>query len=685
MKKILSIVFSVIMCIQFSACNENKEGSDTSANTANGITLFLDVEELVLEEGESSVITAILSEEAELVWDSSDRSVATVEDGFVVALKEGETIITAIITDGTVYATCKVTVTERVYTYDPEDIPVIAASAESGFYLNEFDLKLETNRPDCTVYYTIDGSDPLSSDTKTVYSDKIRVYDRTKDKNVLSAIEPSTISTFSFNNPHAVPTVKVDKCFALKAVAVTENGLVSERIDRTYFVGDIAKFYMDAQNFMIVSLTSDAYNLFDYEYGIYVNGKTYDEVGNPADGGWAMANYRNKGREWERTAHAEFLENDGSTALSMDCGIRIQGGYSRGDVLKSFRLYARKDYTPETSKFKYNFFEGLKSEYNGKKIDKFKKLVLRTGSNEAFSLKFQDHLQQKMVKGGNYSVQEGRPCLVYLDGEFWGYYILQEDFSKEYFEDHYGVGEDDVVMIKSDVLRDGVPVTAKAEEGTDEDLAEYFEMNEWFKTADLTKQTDYNKACEYFDVESLSEYLAFQAYISNCDWPYKNWAFWKSRKIDSSNPYADGKWRLCIYDTELGGDSINASASWGRGIYGARDNVLNNYVNQYNARNPERSDHMILFIYKFYKNSSFKNLLKESLREMAGYLSSSQWSEQAAAYKAIYTEADMNKFFKRYPCVGASYNGSFIATYNRVMNFYSNRESYVLNTMINSI
>ena len=46
------------------------------------------------------------------------------------------------------------------------------------------------------------------------------------------------------------------------------------------------------------------------------------------------------------------------------------------------------------------------------------------------------------------STKASRPCVVYLNGEYWGLYVLEEDYSDNYFESHYGVNKDDVVVYK---------------------------------------------------------------------------------------------------------------------------------------------------------------------------------------------------------------------------------------------
>lgn len=85
-------------------------------------------------------------------------------------------------------------------------------------------------------------------------------------------------------------------------------------------------------------------------------------------------------KEWERDCHIELneisAEGNVTNALSQDCGIRIQGNYSRSDLQKGFRLYARKKYGEK--KFNYEVFEGLKNA-SDETIDSFKTLTLRAG------------------------------------------------------------------------------------------------------------------------------------------------------------------------------------------------------------------------------------------------------------------------------------------------------------------
>src|SRR5690606_35549978 len=104
----------------------------------------------------------------------------------------------------------------------------------------------------------------------------------------------------------------------------------------------------------VVSLVFDEDSFFDYESGIYVLGKLFDDWQElnedvQPDGG-TPANYLQGGDDWERPAHIEYFESNGETVINQNIGVRIHGGWSRQYAKKSFRLYSRSDYG--TSRFR---------------------------------------------------------------------------------------------------------------------------------------------------------------------------------------------------------------------------------------------------------------------------------------------------------------------------------------------
>ena len=178
-------------------------------------------------------------------------------------------------------------------------VSVPGFSAESGFYENDFELTL-TAAEGSTVYYTTDGSVPTTE--SEVYSAPLKITDRTSQPNVYSARTDVSSSDFIPSN--------VTKGTIVKAFAVDKDGNASEVVSKSYFVGiDIMKQY---GGFPVVSLTIDPDDFFDYERGIYVQGKIYDEYvasgqSNPMQPWTDEANYTQRGKDWERRVYFEIF------------------------------------------------------------------------------------------------------------------------------------------------------------------------------------------------------------------------------------------------------------------------------------------------------------------------------------------------------------------------------------------
>lgn len=330
----------------------------------------------------------------------------------------------------------------------------------------------------------------------------------------------------------------VNKGTVIRACAEGTSGKCGKTVTATYFV-DVSS--ADHNDLPIVSITTDPDGLFNEKTGIYCLGdvyKEYDEE-NP-DHPWngsIPANYNQRGREWEKECYVEYFDSEGNSLISQDCGIRIQGGWSRADYQKSFRLYARNDYGK--SSFDTVSWDSF-TDVNGEAITSCKTFVLRNGGNDANYSKFKDMMIQNMVSGRGVETQQGTACVLFIDGEYWGLYTLQTDYSDRYFADRYNVAKSNVVMYKNDELSEG--------EAEDEKL--FNDMYKFITENDMSIEENYRKACAMIDMDNLVEYAATEMYIFNDDWPQNNYACWRTRTIEQGNSYADGRWRFVLFDTE---------------------------------------------------------------------------------------------------------------------------------------
>ncbi len=575
-------------------------------------------------------------------------------------------------------------------------------SVESGVYSEEFLLTMSVDAGH-GILYTTDGSDPSVSKSRSIYTGPIEITKRSGDKNVVSAVSTSLISTnFSDYSASAGVTCRiksptddaVDKCTVIRAVAMNSDGKPVQTKGATYFIGS-ADEHIDGikesceasgNSLAVISITTNFDYLFDHNYGIYVKGASFDKSLKEfkktnkwfkgEDTRKLLANYSQRGREWEREAHMEMFEMTDTSCvsvLSQDCGIRIQGNYSRSDLQKGFRLYARGDYGE--SKFNYTVFGDELVNKDNEIIENFDTLVLRAGGNCAFTCKYNDTYWQDLSSSMDVSTKASRPCVVYLNGEYWGVYVLEEDFSDDYFNDHYGVKKKDVVVYKGDA--ETYSIGYKLDEGEipeGEEVDYYFsDLLEFFDThKDLKSEEDYNEFAKLVDVQSVMDYFSIEVWINNkWDWPGKNWSMWKSINPDDTNEYNDGRWRFCLYDIEFGGVSGGSDA--GTNTI-KEDNYKPKGLLDFDTDNPA----VLCFAYLM-TNENFRTEFCNQLLELSDTifekeLALSVLTEYENSYGPLFEQ-----FFERYPGTGskddALYGG--YASSKCIRDFLAKRENNI--------
>ena len=103
------------------------EATATCVVTVKSIDVTISQTTATIEKGQTLTLTAEAGDGGEILWGSSDESIATVKDGVVTALKEGKVIITARRAQAGA-AICEVTV---VWTDKPSDYAVINFGVEN--------------------------------------------------------------------------------------------------------------------------------------------------------------------------------------------------------------------------------------------------------------------------------------------------------------------------------------------------------------------------------------------------------------------------------------------------------------------------------------------------------------------------------------------------------------------------
>lgn len=360
-------------------------------------------------------------------------------------------------------------------------------SLGAGFYNSTQTLSISS--PTGLVRYTLDGKDPDQS-------------------------------CALFSTPLSIDSTTVVRA---RTYSTDPLELPSEIITNTYFINENIEL-------PVVSLTSDPYNLFDYYYGIYVFGPNADTVNVPFQGS-------NFWQGWERPANIEYFDPNGNLGFETPSSIAIQGNYSKAWPQRGFAVKTKENYKGET--IDYPLFPDKPN------ITQYKSFNIRNAGSDWNKAHMRDRFNQKNAqKSTGLDIMDGRPCVLFINGDYWGVYELREKQDKDYIENNSGVPSDkiDFLQFDGDII-----------EGSN---TAFLNMSTWIGANDMSVAANYNTAKGMLDIENFCDYFITETYIINIDWlgSYtNNIKFWRP-----NNPV--GKWRYVLWDTDL---SLGFASAWG--------------------------------------------------------------------------------------------------------------------------
>jgi hypothetical protein len=396
------------------------------------------------------------------------------------------------------------------------DDPTVSISG--GFYSAPVSVTITPASVNDNIYYTLDGSEP--KETSQIYTASILI-------NSTQVLRAKTFSTGS---------------------------LPSKTITNTYFINFSTAL-------TVVSLSTDPGNLFDEEYGIYALGDSA-ETAFPYFG----ANFW---KDWERPIHVELFETNGSKGFDIDMGVKIFGGWSRGNAQKSFALFARGQYGNNT--LNYKLFDELP-------YTEYESLVLRNSGNDWGSTMFRDALMTSLVDDTDIDKQDYRPAVLFINGEYWGIQNIREKVNEHFLAQHHNVDPDSVDILEyfGEVVHG--------------DNTDYLALHSFIENNDFTLPANYEYVKTQMEVDNFINYFVSQIYFDNQDWPGSNIKYWQKHN--------NGKWRWIMFDTDFG------FGIWDPNAY--QNNTLQ-FALEPNGPGWPNPPWSTLFLRKLLLNESFKN------------------------------------------------------------------------------
>ena len=380
-------------------------------------------------------------------------------------------------------------------------------------------------------------------------------------------------------------TDSVEHCIVIRAAVFDENeNRISEVATNSYFINALG---CNTHGLPVMSLCADTLDLFGFYRGIMVPGGWLS----PNWPEWS-GNYFCKGPEWERVCNVEFYEHDNS-GINQIAGLRTHGGASRRYQQKGLKIYAREEYGKK--RFEHLFFP------ENAPIDSYKHLCLKPfRCSNWMTTGIQDHLAQQVVRTLDIDGLASRQMVLFLNGEYWGIYALEESPDERYLEDHFNVDVEESSIIKKWIyLEHGDSIRWEA-------------LFQWMMDADLSLEENYHAVCEQVDIDNFIDYQILELYSGNVDWPKNNVRCWQG---------SGGRWRWIFFD--------------GDGCFFRDWDVFSNATDTDtipNGSNPSAFQ-ATLFFRKLMTNDTFKKRFVDRFRQlMANQL---QYEQIAPCFNAV--------------------------------------------------
>ncbi len=407
-----------------------------------------------------------------------------------------------------------------------------------GFCDSSFTLELTTATEGADIYYTLDGRAPLDQATRGIAGAK-------------------------YTGP-----IPISRTTCVRAAATKTGWLSSRSATCSYiFLDQVLRQAMQPQGFP----SSWGGRTADYAMDTrVVDDPAYkDEIrddlkSTPSisiaianadffESGGIYANPSMSGSQSERAASIEWIDPATGGNFCVNAGIRIHGGpYSRnGNPKNAFRVNFRAEYGPSRLEFPL---------FPDSDVASFDTLALRsiwnyswTGDSGMSGPMNADYLRDAFardtVRDMDRLTPHGRGVQVYINGLYWGLYIMTERPTEDFAADHLGGDEDDYEIIEAPSGY-GASTTMDVVAG-DQSVLDAWNTLFSLSNGNLSSAEAYRDIQAYIDIPTMIDYMLMVYYTGSRDAPvflgdsYTPRNFYAIRPRDPAGPFV-----LVPWDTE---------------------------------------------------------------------------------------------------------------------------------------
>lgn len=463
------------------------------------------------------------------------------------------------------------------------EIEKVFFSKRGGIYDSCFFVSLSNVKSENTIFYTIDGGTPNSNSIQ--YLDSIYL-----DEEVCSPTDIYKIQ-ISPEDLQYIPDFEFPKAVVIRAASFDILGNIkSNVVTQTYFIQEMDIMH---NNLPIVSITADYDALFDDTIGVFVPG-----IHSIPDSLEWTGNYYQHGILWERNSNIEMYFPSESKSLNTCVGLRTHGGNARRFPQKGFKVYARGEYGAKRMNVPI---------FDNSDISQYKTIAFKPLKSSWSQAGYEDYLSSLLAEDLMCDNVDSRPSIVYINGEYWGIYYVQERIDEHYLESHYNVDEENVNIIEN--------WWGSVAAGSNED---FMELYQFVADNDLSSNENYYWVYNRIDIRNFIDYQIFEMYAANFDWSANNMKCWKQN--DS------GKWKWVFFD----GDACFSNSKFDS--FDHATNVSDDYW--------PTNEGATMFFRKLIENGNFKFQFESRLSELIN--NEFQYFKISQDLEGIYSALDEN-------------------------------------------